>query len=345
MLQSQVITRAICVISTTLIAGFWVVLSAQDIHFSQFFNNPLLLNPGNTGVFEGDQRLRAGYRNQWSNVVPWETFSASYDRKFKSRYCADTSSFFAAGLLFNYDRSSEISDLKLSNLNLTGSYTLRIDSTNSFTFGGLVGIATRRFDSNSLTWDRQWDESTFQFNRSFISGEEFSSERVSYFETGLGINYRWLKSERTRLDIGFGLFHFIQPRVGFYDDDDIKLCRRYTFTAIGDFETSNRFNLMPFGMLQFQGPYTEGVLGGLGKFYVKQKPGKHVEVHVGIGHRWGVAWFPMIAVQYNNFYGSISYDIDASNINEVKGVRPNTIEMHFGYIIAQPKWEKICPVY
>ena len=51
---------------------------AQDLHFSQFFNNPLLTNPANTGFIpDADYRLGASYRNQYSNImaVPYKTMS------------------------------------------------------------------------------------------------------------------------------------------------------------------------------------------------------------------------------------------------------------------------------
>src|SRR4249919_3861817 len=54
------------------------ILNAQDLHFSQWFNEPLLTNPANTGFIpDADYRLGASYRNQWSNVmtVPYKTTS------------------------------------------------------------------------------------------------------------------------------------------------------------------------------------------------------------------------------------------------------------------------------
>ena len=320
-------------------------LPAQDIHFSQFYNTPLSLNPGKTGVFNGNQRIKTGYRNQWSNVVPWETFSASYDRKIIPKLYEDLPSFFSWGILLNYDRSSEISNLTLSNINLTGSYTVIIDTDHLFTFGTLLGYATRGFDNNTLTWDSQWNEITYSFDRGSNSGESFDSDKVSYLETAVGINYRWQRDSRTKLDLGLGVYHFVEPGVGFYDDDDIKLSRRFSLTAEGHFKTCDKIDVQGFAMLQYQGLNNEAVLGGLGKFYLDTRPGRHVEVHLGIGHRFNVAWFPILAVQINNIYVSISYDTDATNINERKGVRPNTLELHFGYNITNPKWKKRCPVY
>src|SRR5674476_1129746 len=64
------------------------VALAQDLHFSQFFNNPLLTNPANTGFIpDADYRLGASYRNQYSNIMaqPYQsklTYPDQFDGKF-----------------------------------------------------------------------------------------------------------------------------------------------------------------------------------------------------------------------------------------------------------------------
>ncbi len=49
-------------------------VQSQDIHFSQFFEAPLLRNPALAGLFTGDLRIQAVYRTQWQSVsVPYQT--------------------------------------------------------------------------------------------------------------------------------------------------------------------------------------------------------------------------------------------------------------------------------
>ena len=51
---------------------------AQGMHFSQYYNAPLLINPANTALMsDHDYRMGANYRSQWTKVpVPYKTFSA-----------------------------------------------------------------------------------------------------------------------------------------------------------------------------------------------------------------------------------------------------------------------------
>src|SRR5690606_29014833 len=44
-------------------------INAQDIHFSQFFETPLLRNPALAGIFTGDYRVQLVYRDQWGSVT------------------------------------------------------------------------------------------------------------------------------------------------------------------------------------------------------------------------------------------------------------------------------------
>ncbi len=55
---------------------------SQDIHFSQFFETPLLRNPALAGIFGGDLRIQGVYRNQWNSVtVPYQTGSLNAEYK------------------------------------------------------------------------------------------------------------------------------------------------------------------------------------------------------------------------------------------------------------------------
>ena len=41
---------------------------AQDLHFSQFYEAPLIRNPALAGLFDGDVNVQLVYRNQWARL-------------------------------------------------------------------------------------------------------------------------------------------------------------------------------------------------------------------------------------------------------------------------------------
>ena len=56
--------------------------SAQDIHFSQYSQSPLTLNPALTGLTPCTYRGVLNYRNQWASAVgpaSYQTFAGSFD--------------------------------------------------------------------------------------------------------------------------------------------------------------------------------------------------------------------------------------------------------------------------
>ena len=49
---------------------FYTNSTAQDLHFSQYFNSLLLVNPANAGFApDVDYRVGINYRNQWASVT------------------------------------------------------------------------------------------------------------------------------------------------------------------------------------------------------------------------------------------------------------------------------------
>jgi hypothetical protein len=76
--------RHIRIAALTTFAGLICLYSkAQDLHFSQFFEAPLLRNPALAGLYEGDIRVQGVYRNQWNSVsFPYQTGSFNAEYKF-----------------------------------------------------------------------------------------------------------------------------------------------------------------------------------------------------------------------------------------------------------------------
>ena len=328
---------------------------AQDFHYSQFYNSPLNINPAKTGIFNGDKRVNLSYRNQWASIVPWTTFTGSYDMKFYPK--KDKDYFFSGGVLLNYDSQQSIGDLNLFNVNLTGSYTRILNENNLLTGGILLGFANRAVDLTTQRWDAQWDG--VAFNPTFDPNEVINARSTSFLETGLGLNYRWQKSRRTKVDIGLGVFHVASPNVAFRDDlEDISLPSRFSLTGLGSFQLAEKFDLQLNALGQFQGASTVVTVGGLGKIHVNQQRGKETELHLGVGYRTTGTIWPILAVQYQNFYVSASYDISVGTFSDINDViaggntgvrhRPSTFELHFTYIITDVKpfkKVKVCPIF
>ena len=80
----KTIKTKICIVIFGISILLFPKIFAQDIHFSQFNENPSLVNPALTGQ---SHVLKASviYRDQWRSVtVPYKTFGASIEMKLKA---------------------------------------------------------------------------------------------------------------------------------------------------------------------------------------------------------------------------------------------------------------------
>lgn len=283
-------------------------IAAQDIHLSQYHFDRLQLNPGLTGIFNGDKQVAILHKQQYfSALVDYMTFSGSYDMKF--RETQNQPGFFAAGVLFNFDQAGD-SELTLASLGLNGSYTRALNRSIFATLGVSVGAGHRSFTEKDITFDNQWTGTVFDPN--LPSGENFSRTSFVFFDLGAGLNLRLQGKDRTKLDFGFGAFHLTQPNFAFYTTDNVKLPIRQSLYATGILKLASRIDLYANGLLQVQGPYKETVVGGGIIIHISNKIAREVELHLGAANRLEDAIIPMVAVGYDGWKAGFAYDVNTS---------------------------------
>jgi len=330
-------------------------MNAQDIHFSQFGNSPLNLNPALTGVFGGDMRFVGNYRSQWNTVpVSYLTFSGAFDMKF-DQFCSNHDQW-AGGILFNYDVAGD-SKLHTAQIALNGSYTHQMDSKNYLSVGLQLSGYQRGFKTNDLQWDNQFGPRAY--DASLPSGENFARTNVIFGDFSAGLNWhyqkpntqsQWENQNRTKLDVGVSMFHINRPKQSFYDGDITEDCDcyiRYNVHGLGTFRVANPLDLVLQGVYQNQGPHSEIVLGVGGKIHLDNSFERQVNVLLGMNFRLGDAFIPNIEVQYNAWKFGLSYDVNTSQFN-IATNRYGGPEFSLAYIFVKPRLEsfKNCnPIY
>ncbi len=315
------------------------MLQAQDLHYSMFFNSPLNLSPGLTGVYNGDQRYHANYRQQWYSVpVAYQSFDIGGDLKFQS---PESSNYFSLGALFNYDKAGDLA-LRYNGIDVFGSYSLKLKS-GYLTPGIGLGIAFRNYDTSDAILGEFWDGTALTPGGAadpLYLGQ--ADDNISFFDVNLGLNYRHIKSFRKYFDIGFSLNNVAGPSQRFYNAGsyDANLFRKVNAYGMLNWQLAKRFDLLLNALGSFQGPYQEIVLNGQGKIYLNDE--QTTALFLGLGIRLADAWYPMIALQYNKIYAAFSYDLDISEIH--KGGGP---EFAIRYIISSLPYaaKRPCPIY
>ncbi|MBK8955574.1 MAG: PorP/SprF family type IX secretion system membrane protein [Saprospiraceae bacterium] len=321
-------------------------LHAQDIHHSQYYTTHLNYNAAATGLFAGDQRLALNYRRQWfvDDIVRYMTLSGSFDFKIYPKSWK-TKGIWNVGIQFNYDQAGD-SKLGLAYLGGSVAYSYPISINHILSAGGGISFAHRRFNPDELTWDSQWNGDIF--DPTLPSGENFGKTSTNFFDAHAGLNYRWQKSKRTRIDFGISAFHLTQPDQKFFEQSlSIKLPIRWSFQLIPSFQLTENLDLMLHGLYQKQQAYEETLLGGYAKLYLSQRRGQELQLLLGIATRLEDALIPKIAVQYKNYYGGLSYDITNSGFESAVREKGGP-EFSFVYIFtkARPFAQlKSCPIF
>ncbi len=343
---------------TVLLVFLSAAIWAQDIHYSQFHNAPLVINPALTGVFRGDVRFSGNFRHQWPRPpVEYTTFTAMADMKFlpDPEVSNNVPGFFSGGLNFNYDQAGD-SKLSLASLGLNGSYTRMLDKRWFASVGVQLAGSQRRFDTDDLFFDDQYVPGSPGPGQP--TKEAFPNTSNFFLDFSAGFNIRYqnfsgctnvdLLRDRTRVDFGLGIFHLNRPDQSFIEDEKVEVFTRYTPYALGLIKLSPDFDLAANVMLQFQGPYREYV-GAIGpKFHIDKTPGDQVSLQLLLGLRLNdeelSSWFPSIEVFYKNWRAGFSYDFDVSDFDvATDGI--GGPELTLRYILIKPRYNcRICPL-
>jgi len=300
-----------------LAAGF-TKASAQDLHFSQYFNAPLLVNPANTGFMpDYDYRIGANYRTQWASVSnPYKTFSAWGDGQlFNDRF---ENGWVGVGASLLTDKAGS------GNLKSTKAYgsvayhqLLGLNSLVSVGFTG--GYVSKSIDFTKLSFDNQWNGQFFDV--SVPNNEPFAFSRVSYFDLQAGVNYAFFPSDNAWINAGVSLQHINRPSESFFKDEfnDTRVASRFTGFLNGSFKLNDQWILHPNVYVSRMAKATE-VVGGLTANYNLSGDGA-TQLIGGAYYRAGDAAIPMVGFQINDLKLTFNYDATVSNLRNANGTR------------------------
>ena len=285
---------------------------SQDIHFSQYFSCPLILNPALTGVYDSDFRLITNYKNQWGSATgfPYETISVSSDKSFwKNR--------LAAGVVFYKDKAGD-SKMGINQTNFSLASKVPLDDKNMVSVGLQGGWAQRSIDISNLSWDTQYDGKAF--NKTLPNGENTAPVNFNYFDLSAGAYYKGIVSDLLGLNGGIAAAHVNTPKQSYLGNSD-KLHVKWTFhggAAIG-FKNWNK-TLMPTLMILQQGASQEINIGAAMKYNLgmdSKYTGINVSSNITFGGYYRVkdAVIGYMKYDYKDYFSiGFSYDINLSKL-------------------------------
>lgn len=299
------------------------LLYAQDLHFSQFFNSPLTVNPANTGFIpDADYRLGAIYRNQYSSILaaPYKTFSVFGDAQVLRDKIENGWLGLGGFILSDVAGSGGLRSTKVYG---SIAYHQQLGNSSLLSAGFNVGWANKRIDATKLTFPDQFDGKFFDSN--IPPSVVLAVNSVSYFDMQAGLNYAYFPTEDIYINAGYSIHHVNGPQETFFSAsaDTSKISMRHIGFVNALLKVDDRVIINPNIYYTNQAKASELVLG-LNANYNLGGEGGDKQLIAGIYYRAGDAVVPMIGFEIKNMRFTFSYDATTSalrNYNNFQGAQ------------------------
>ncbi len=297
------------------------VLKAQDLHFSQFFNNPLVTNPANTGFIpDADYRIGASYRNQYSSVLadPYKTISIYGDAQVLRNQLQNGWLGLGGFILSDVAGSGGLRSTKVYG---SVAYHQMLGNSSLLTAGFNLGWANKRIDQTKLKFPDQFDGKFFDGNTP--TAVVLQNNSVSYFDMQVGLNYAYFPNENVYINGGYSIHHVNKPKETFFSDnnDSSQISMRHIGFINAMLKVNDRVIINPNVYYTNQAKSTELVFG-LNANYNLAGQGGATQLLAGLYYRAGDAVIPMVGFVLKNVKFTFSYDVTTSslsNFNNMQG--------------------------
>lgn len=319
---------------------------AQDLHFSQFFNNPLVTNPANTGFIpDADYRLGASYRNQYSAIMaqPYQTMSIFGDAQvFRDRI--ETGWMGLGGVILQDVAGT--GSLTSTKAYASIAYHQELGLSSLVTVGFNVGWANKRINQSKLTFPDQFN-GTF-FDASIPTSAVLANNNINYFDLQVGMNYAYFPTQSVYIHAGYSIQHVNRPKETFFQttgNDQISMRHIAFMEAL--LKVADNVIINPNMYYTLQAGASEFELG-LSAAYNLTEHGEK-QVIAGVFYRYADAFIPMVGIELNNLRFTFSYDATVSalrNYNNTYGASEfNLLKKGFYNEYAGDRKQSLCPTF
>ncbi|MBV6461771.1 MAG: hypothetical protein HJHJAOHD_01903 [Flavobacteriales bacterium] len=298
---------------------------AQDPEFTQFYANPLYLNPAMAGTIRCP-RVNLNYRNQWPGISGnFVTYSASYDQHVDA----------LAGGLGLHVLTDRAGTGTLTTTHVSGmySYHLPVNRRFSMKFGLQAMWGQKKVDWDKLTFGDMIDP-----RRGFV----YTSQEIPRAQPGNFVDFSaGILGYSERYFAGFAVHHLTQPNETVIQNPTTKLPRKYTFHggAIIPLESRGEpATLSPNLLFQKQQDFQQILFG----MYFTKGP-----IVGGLWYRNQDSFIALLGFQADVFKFGYSYDITTSKLtNKTAGSHEISVGLNFDCKPKKRRFRTIsCPSF
>lgn len=283
-------------------------VQGQDIHFSQFYNQPLLLNPALTGTTECNMNAGLNYRSQGKSItVPYVTQSGFFDYKIVPEFIKRD--WAGVGISLYQDEAGDGS-LKTSYAAFYASYHKGLDYDNSkfASFGANIGYASKSVEYSTLLFDSQWNG--YKFSPLLSNHEPNNATSVNYLDFSAGTMFTYSPSVKFSSFMGVSLQHINNPKETYYNDVKNQIGRKLVIHGGVDYKISTNLYLQPKFMFAKKKQANEFIIGS-NVLFIKND----IRVHGGLWTRLTRDIIFLMGAEFKRMAVFISYDYNFSDLN------------------------------
>jgi type IX secretion system PorP/SprF family membrane protein len=286
---------------------------AQDVHFTQFYHNPLLLNPAQTGL-ACNWRAGLNYRNQWASVTtPYTTFAGYFD--VPVYFNKKRNSSLGLGLSVYNDQAGD-GVLTTLEINPSIAFHLALGADNPKKYKLSIGVQpslrNRKVDVSNLTFQAQFDG--IEINPALPSMEHITNTNFSVFDLNSGIQFSAAPTDEVNFWVGGSLFHMLQPNEAFYTNASSVLPMRSMANAGARFIINPTWAILPNVLFMEQAKAKELNFGADFDYTYNPTAAEPFTLFAGPYYRWKDAFQILVGGEYKGYRVGLSYDINSSTL-------------------------------
>lgn len=291
---------------------------AQDLTFSQFYEQPLLRNPALAGVFTGDMRISSAFRDQWSSVtVPYRTTALSVEYKLPGSKSNDV---FTLGTQMLVDAAGDIRLKRTQFLPAISFHKSLSDNNDTYLSVAFMGGAvSSQFDQSLAVFGDQYQNGV----TGSTSSQPLKTAGYSYWDLTTGIAFTSTIQETGHFYVGASLAHFNNPVIKTVTGQSgYTLPAKYTLNFGINYPMGERTKLLGYVDYFAQNGSRQLLMGALYGIEVQNYyDSDPYTIYFGSFLRWGDSFIPVIKMDFSHFSLGLSYDVNISKLTVVSNYR------------------------
>ena len=298
-----------------------IAARAQDIHFSQFYETPLLRNPALAGLFTGDYRVQTVFRDQWNSFTDaYRTGSLNAEVKWP---VGNGNDYFTTALQVLYDKAGTAALTTTEILPAFNYHKSLSDNKPMFlSLGFMGGLVEKTLDLSKVTTNSQFNGTAY--DPALPNGETILTPNIHYLDGSLGISFNTAfgAENANSMYVGFAYHHLNRPKNSFYKNPTVELDPKIVLSGGVKIGVNDYSYFTLYADYSRQGPSTETIGGVLYSYKLGPDPDNYPYTFtLGTLLRWNDALIPVIKLEMYSFNLGVSYDVNVSRLNTVSNSR------------------------